>query len=145
MEYYLISLIISIIVFSLIQYYEYNRISNENQNENSNENYQTYSLFTTSNYLLFGIIYLLITIISYYLYSSNLKIMNLFTSKKNNINDNIINNNIHNNIHNNEITIKDDINPEVISKIQDNFDTGLDPFNSDYDSDTTISSISSKK
>ena len=139
MEYYLISLIISIIVFSLIQYYEYNRISNENQN--SNDNYQIYSLFTTSNYLLFGIIYLLITIISHYIYSSNLKIMNFFTSKKNNI----IDTNITNNIHNNEISIKDDINPEVISKIHDNFDTGFDPFNSDYDSESTISSISSKK
>ena len=76
-----------------------------------------------------------------YIYSSNLKIMNFFTSKKNNI----IDTNIANNIHNNEISIKDDINPEVISKIQDNFDTGFDPFNSDYDSESTISSISSKK
>ena len=38
--------------------------------------------------------------------------------------------------------IKDDINPQILSKINDNFDIGLDPFNSDIESD--ISSVSSK-
>ena len=126
MEYYIISLIISVIVFGIIQIIEYRKISYENQYDEYNEN--TYSLFTINNCLLFGIIYIVITIASYLLYSSNLNLNfgSYFKSKTvdtNNINQNI----------------KEEINPEVISKIQDNFEIGLDPFNSDNSSNDSVS------
>jgi hypothetical protein len=38
--------------------------------------------------------------------------------------------------------VKDDIDPKVLSKINDNFDTGFAPFNSDDDG-SSLSSISS--
>ena len=139
MQYYLISLIISVIIFGIIQFYEYRK----KQNEENEYYYEPYQLFTINNCLVFGIIYLVITIISYYIYSSNLNILP-FT---------IINNggakikNIEPNVNTNQDNnIKEDINPQILSKINDNFDIGLDPFNSDNDdiSDSDISSISSK-
>jgi hypothetical protein len=94
MEYYIISLIITVIVFGIIQIIEYRKISYENQYDEYNEN--TYSLFTINNCLLFGIIYIVITIASYLLYSSNLNLNfgSYFKSKTvdtNNINQNIKN------------------------------------------------------
>lgn len=119
MEYYIISLIITIIIFFIIQIIEYRKNSYENQFDDYNEN--SYSLFTINNCLLFGIIYIVITIASYLLYSSNINIGSYFKSKTVDSN------------------IKEDINPEVISKIQDNFEIGLDPFNSDNSSSDSVS------
>jgi len=132
MEYYIISLIFTIIFFGIIQYFEYNKINNEI--EYSNEYIEPYSLFKTNNYLLFAIIYLVLTIIAYYLYSSNFKLFSLFDYKKNEQINKI------NNI--SEPSIKEEINPQILSKINDNFDIGFDPFNSD---DTSNSSLSSKE
>jgi len=124
MQYYLISLIISLVIFVIIQIYEYRKKQLE-----ETDYYEPYLLFTINNCLLFGIIYLVITIIAYYLYSSNLNILSVFKNKIETTD-----------IAETSKNIKEDINPQVISKINDNFDIGLDPFNSDSD----ISSISSK-
>lgn len=124
MEYYIISLIISIIIFGIIQIIEYRKISYENQYDDD-EN--TYSLFTVNNCLLLGIIYIVITIGAYLLYSSNINIGSYFKSKVTDSNSNINQN------------VKEEINPEVISKIQDNFEIGLDPFNSDNSSNDSVS------
>jgi hypothetical protein len=119
MEYYIISLIITIIIFSIIQIIEYRKISIENE-----YTHEEYSLFSINNCLLFGIIYIVITIASYLLYSSNINLNSYFNFKINGgDNSNSLNGNI-----------KEEINPQIISKIQDNFDIGLDPFNSDNSS-----------
>jgi uncharacterized membrane protein len=130
MQYYLISLIISFVIFVIIQIYEYRKKQNE-----ENDYYEPYLLFTFNNCLVFGIIYLVTTIISYYLYSSNMDIYP-FKKTKIDLKTEIPETSTTNNI------IKDDINPQILSKINDNFDIGLDPFNSDIESD--ISSVSSK-
>lgn len=124
MEYYLISLVITVIIFGIIQFIEYRRI-----NEESQYTHETYSLFSLNNILLLVIIYIVITIASYLLYSSNLKSYFNFNFKNKGGSD------IEHNY-----TIKEELNPQVISKINDNFDIGLDPFNSD---NTDISSMTS--
>lgn len=131
MQYYLISFIISIILFIIIQYLEYNKTNNEYIN-NDDDYSEPYSLYTINNCLLFLIIYIVATIVAYYLYSANIDLS--FLSQK---------------------TVKeaikqdmmsggdnDNINPQVLSKITDQFDVSLEPFNSDSESD--MSSISSK-
>jgi hypothetical protein len=131
MQYYLISFIISIILFIIIQYLEYNKTNNEYIN-NDDDYREPYSLYTINNCLLFLIIYIVATIVAYYLYSANIDLS--FLSQK---------------------TVKeaikqdmmsggdnDNINPQVLSKITDQFDVSLEPFNSDSESD--MSSISSK-
>ena len=57
MEYYIISLIITIIIFIIIQIIEYRKISFEYEYTQ-----EEYSLFSINNCLLFGIIYVVITI-----------------------------------------------------------------------------------
>lgn len=123
MEYYIISLIITVIIFGIIQIVEYRRISEE-----SNYSQETYSLISINNILLLVIIYIVITIASYLLYSSNLSsYFNFnFKNKSGSVDTNY--------------TIKEELNPQVISKINDNFDIGLDPFNSDTSSVSSMSS-----
>jgi len=133
MEYYLISLIITIIIFGIIQIIEYRKISEEN--EYSKYPHESYSFFSINNILIFIIIYIVITIASYLLYSSNLDISSYFNFKTKG------GNNLDNNY-----SIKEEINPQVISKINDNFDIGLDPFNSEnssISSDNSSDEISS--
>ena len=120
MEYYIISLIITIIIFIIIQIIEYRKISFEYEYTQ-----EEYSLFSINNCLLFGIIYVVITIASYLLYSSNINLSSYFNFK---INGGGNSNNTLN------VNIKEEINPLLISKIKDNFDIGLDPFNSDNSS-----------
>jgi hypothetical protein len=122
MEYYLISLFVSIIIFLIIQYLDYNK-SSSNPNEE-----EPYSLFKLSNALLFVIIYVVFTITFFYLNISNVKLLSFFGEEKGGNK-------------NNEF-VKDDIDPKVLSKINDNFDTGFAPFNSDDDG-SSLSSISS--
>lgn len=126
MEYYLISLFISIIIFIIIQYLEYNK--------NNNDPYQQdepYSLFKLSNLLLLLIIYIVITIAFFYLKPS-LSLFNFIKGGNNNNNNNQIS----------SIEIKEDIDPKILSRINDNFDTGFAPFNSDDDT-SSLSSLSS--
>ena len=126
MEYYIISLIITIIIFIIIQIIEYRKISFEYEYIQ-----EEYSLFSINNCLLFGIIYVVITIASYLLYSSNINLSSYFNFK---INGGGNSNNTLN------VNIKEEINPLLISKIKDNFDIGLDPFNSDNSDNSSVSS-----
>ena len=124
MEYYILSLIITLIIFTIIQILDYRKKSEEYEYTN-----EEYSLFSINNCLLLGIIYIVITIALYLLYSSNINLGSYFNFKMNGgDNNNLIGN------------IKEEINPSIISKIQDNFDIGLDPFNSDSSDNSSISS-----
>lgn len=122
MEYYLTSLFISIIVFLIFQYFDYNKYY-----ENPDEE-EPYNFFKLSNALLFVIIYVVFTISLFYLKAANIKLFSFFEpTKGGNKNNDFVN---------------DDIDPKVLSKITDNFDTGFAPFNSDDDG-SSLSSISS--
>jgi hypothetical protein len=131
MKYYLFSFIISIILFILIQYMEYKKV-----NEDINE--EPYNLFKLANVLLFIIIYIVSTIAIFYLNASNMNVLSFLdfssiVSVKNKPSLNTNND------------IKEDIDPKVLSKINDNFDTGFAPFDDDINDDTSLSSISSIK
>lgn len=158
MEYYIISIFASIIIFIIIQYAEYNKYKN---NLEENQYQEPFNLFKISNILLFMIIYLVFTIGFFYLKPSIPSLLHLTsylnmnkqggnknkdisntTNASNNTNktDNTTNNNEDNN---NEK--EDEIDPLILGKITDNFDTGFAPFNSDDDNEnnSTLSSISS--
>ncbi len=134
MEYYIISLFISIITFIIIQYIEYNNYK-KNIEENINVYDEPYNLFKMSNILLFFIIYLVFTIGLFYLKPSLPSFLDF---------SGIINNDGSNKQKTDGGDIKEDIDPKVISKITDNFDTGFAPFNSDDDESSSLSSLSSK-
>ncbi len=124
MKYYFVSLFITIIIFIIIQYLEYNKKVEDYENQ------EPYNLLSLNNLLLFIIIYIVLTTGLFYLNGSNTNFFSfLEIPNKSNVNNN-----------NNEI--KTDIDPKVLSKINDNFDTGFAPFNSDDDT-SSLSSISS--
>jgi hypothetical protein len=136
MEYYLISLIITIVIFGVIQVYEYNKIKRYIEENGENYYIESYSLFNMNNLLLIVILYIVSTISCYYLNVSKWKIFN--NIKKN-------------------VEIKktggeevkadiEDFDPKILSKINDNFNVGFEPFGSDMDDDnSSISSLSSHK
>ena len=136
MEYYLISLIITIVIFGVIQVYEYNKIKRYIEENGENYYIEPYSLFNMNNLLLIVILYIVSTISCYYLNVSKWKIFN--NIKKN-------------------VEIKktggeevkadiEDFDPKILSKINDNFNVGFEPFGSDMDDDnSSISSLSSHK
>lgn len=125
MKYYFVSLFITIIIFIIIQYLEYNKKVEDYENQ------EPYNLLSLNNLLLFIIIYIVLTTGLFYLNGSNTNFFSfLEIPNKSNVNNN----------NNNEI--KTDIDPKVLSKINDNFDTGFAPFNSD-DNTSSLSSISS--
>lgn len=125
MKYYFVSLFITIIIFIIIQYLEYNKKVEDYENQ------EPYNLLSLNNLLLFIIIYIVLTTGLFYLNGSNTNFFSfLEIPNKSNVNNN----------NNNEI--KTDIDPKVLSKINDNFDTGFAPFNSDDDT-SSLSSISS--
>ena len=127
MKYYFVSLFITIIIFIIIQYLEYNKKVEDYENQ------EPYNLLSLNNLLLFIIIYIVLTTGLFYLNGSNTNFFSfLEIPNKSNVNNNNNNNN----------EIKTDIDPKVISKINDNFDTGFAPFNSDDDS-SSLSSMSS--
>jgi hypothetical protein len=124
MKYYFVSLFITIIIFIIIQYLEYNKKVEDYENQ------EPYNLLSLNNLLLFIIIYIVLTTGLFYLNGSNTNFFSfLEIPNKSNVNNN-----------NNEI--KTDIDPKVLSKINDNFDTGFAPFNSDDDT-SSLSSMSS--
>lgn len=128
MEYYMISFVGTIVLFTLIQLFEYNKKRTE---ENENDYYEPYVLLSTKNYLLFAIIYLLLTIAAYFAYSSNFDLSSIYSFKKHGGSSEINSAT--------QPTIKEEINPQVLSKINDNFDIGFDPFNSDASSISSLS------
>lgn len=127
MKYYFFSFIIAIVIFIIIQYLEYNKQKTEEELQQ-----EPYNLFTIANLLLFFIIYLVITIGLFYLNASNINLFS-FIELPNNKNST-----------NNQIEIKEEIDPKILSKINDNFDTGFGPFTSDDDT-SSLSSMSSTK
>ena len=129
MEYYLISLIITIVIFCIIQVYEYNKIKRYIEENGENYYIEPYSLFNMNNLLLIVILYIVLTISCYYLNVSKWKIFN--NIKKTGGGD--------------DIKIED-FDPKILSKINDNFSVGFEPFGSDIDDDSSsISSLSSNK
>lgn len=136
MEYYLISLIITIVIFGVIQVYEYNKIKRYIEENGENYYIEPYSLYNMNNLVLIVILYIVSTISCYYLNISKWKIF-----------DNI----------KKVIEIKktggdyikteiEDFDPKILSKINDNFNVGFEPFGSDIDDDSSsISSLSSHK
>ena len=125
MEYYIISLIISIVVFIFVYLCDYKKPINNNNNNNFNNDdndNDNKSLFTKNNLLLFGIIYIVITIICFYVFTSSISlysliplfILNLFKAPEQLpplIKDN---------------GKGDDIDPKILNKINDNFDIKSD-------------------
>jgi hypothetical protein len=135
MEYYLISLIITIIIFSVIQIYEYNKINKYIEENGDNYYIEPYSLYNMNNLLLLVILYIVSTISCYYLNVSKWK---LFDNIKKVVEIKKTGGEIINNI--------DDFDPKILSKINDNFNVGFEPFGSDLDDDnSSISSLSSHK
>ena len=122
MEYYIISLIISIVVFIFVYLYDYKKPLNNDENNIINNDK---SLFTKNNLLLFGIIYIVITIISFYAFTSSISLsslcplflLNLFKVPEQSaplIKDN---------------GRGDEIDPKILNKINDNIDIGFNPPN----------------
>jgi hypothetical protein len=133
MEYYLIALIITIVVFCVIQIYEYNKIKRYIEENGENYYIEPYSLFNMNNLLLIVILYIVITITCYYLNVSKWKIFNnikkVVEIKKTG---------------GEEITMDvEDFDPKILSKINDNFNVGFEPFGSEIDDTSSISSLSS--
>lgn len=130
MQYYLISFIVAIFIFAIIQYLEYNKYNNDEENVYN----EPYTIYTINNCLLFVIIYVVITIIAYYVYSANIDFSFLSQKSAKQV----------------ETTQtmtggeNDTIDPKVLSKITDNFNVGFEPYVSGSDMDSDISSISSK-
>jgi len=126
MEYYIVSFFISIVIFIFVYLYDYKSSdNNENQYDNQyeNQNESSKSLFSTNNILLFIIIYIVSTIISFYTTTSALSLsgfipiflLNLFKPPIQApplIKDN---------------GEGDEIDPKILSKITDNLDIGFKP------------------
>jgi len=130
MQYYLISFIIAIIIFAIIQYLEYNKYNNDEYNIYN----EPYTIYTINNCLLFIIIYVVITIIAYYLYSANIDFS--FLSQKST-----------KPVETTATTTtggNDKIDPKILSKITDNFNVGFEPYASGNEIESDLSSISSK-
>jgi len=143
MEYYIISFFISIVIFVFVYLYDYKSDNNEYGNSNIDKTYNNIdnidnnkSLFTTNNILLFIIIYIVSTIISFYTFTSSISLsglyslcpimlLNLFkppTQAPPLIKDN---------------GDGDEIDPKILSKINDVLDIGFTPpiFENDNDND----------
>ena len=130
MEYYLISFIISFIIFGLIQIYEYKKINEKNDSD------EKYSLITMNNALLILILYIVTTISCYYLNVSNWKFLNnikkVIDVKKTSGGTTT------------DITEIEDFDPKILSKINDNFNVGFEPFDDEASSISSLSSTSVK-
>jgi hypothetical protein len=120
MEYYIISIIISVVIFGII--YSLDRGTNDNYYDEETGTYKK-PLFSTNNILLFVIIYIVMTIISYYVFTSSITLTSLKTVVPEfllnllkppqevppMINDN------------------DEIDPKILRKINDAIDIGFMP------------------
>jgi hypothetical protein len=134
MDFYIISFFVSIIIFIFFYLCDYKKpmISNNN---NYDDDYDTINnlntskpLFSSNNILLFGIIYIVATIISFYISSASISfgsftalcpvfLLNLLKPPEPTpplIKDN---------------GDGDDIDPKILSKITDNIDIGFNPPN----------------
>jgi len=122
MEYYLISFIISFIIFGLIQIYEYKKINEKD------DNYEKYSLINMNNALLILVLYIVITITCYYLNISNWNFFKKVVEVKKTSGGTTA-----------DTMDIEEFDPKILSKINDNFNVGFEPF----DDTSSISSLSS--
>jgi quinol-cytochrome oxidoreductase complex cytochrome b subunit len=112
MEYYIISFFVSLVIFIFV--YE----KNDNNDEQDPDNKK--SIFSLNNFMLFIIIYIVITIFSFYTKTINLAvflpafIIDILKTPDV-VDKEIIENN------------KDELDPKTISKITDNIDIGFMP------------------
>jgi hypothetical protein len=74
MEYYIISFIISLIIFIILQLIEYRKINLEIKNNVNDYYIEPYNLFHINNVLLFIVIYIVITVACFYLNISNISL-----------------------------------------------------------------------
>jgi hypothetical protein len=140
MEYYILSLIISFIIFAILQFIEYRKINHEINNNENDYYIEPYNLFHINNLLLFIVIYIVLTVACFYLNTSNLSLSKyLPLSFQSNTNKTEGGSNNINNLH-----IKEEIDPRVLSKINDNFNVGFEPFTSDASSISTESMTSNE-
>jgi Na+/H+ antiporter NhaD/arsenite permease-like protein len=119
MEYYIISFIISLVVFIFVYLCDYKKPINEDENNIIGN--EDRSLFTKNNFLLFGIIYIVITIISFYTFTSSISLSALCpafisTLLKAPEPSPVINKDN-----------GDEIDPKILSKITENIDIGFNP------------------
>jgi len=127
MEYYLLSFVISIIIFILIQIYEYNRINNEIQNNQNNYYIEPYEFLSINNAILFIILYIVLTIASYYLNYKSIDLSFISNFIKGGGSSSTSTNNQTN-----------EVNPQVISKITESHKVGFEPYDSnEVDSDNS--------
>lgn len=104
MNIYVWSIIITLILYIVLQYIEKQKYESNNQK---------YNLFTIQNLLILVILYIIITIIIYYItISSSNTIISIPT----------INNDV----------LKDNIDPNILKKINDNISIGFEP-NDEFD------------
>ena len=135
MEYYYISLIISIIIFGIIYLLDKKTPENDdnydNDYDNSNNNK---TLFNTNNFLLFGIIYIVTTVVSFYTITSSFNINSLIPLFLLNVvkmpepinkEEKLFNNNMEG----------DEVDPKILNKINDNINIGFNPPNMDENND----------
>lgn len=131
MEYYIISLIVSIIIFLFI----YNK-NKGNEYENSIMNNPPESkILSMKNILLFFIIYIVSTILSFYIFTSSLSISSLCPVFLLNLLTIPPTANIDNNIQNYKELYNDEIDPKILSKINDSIDIGFEPNYEEYKND----------
>jgi len=143
MEYYIISFFISIVIFIFVYLYDYKSVNNDNcnynngnynnnGNDNYNDNYDVNGnedrkpLFTTNNILLFVIIYIVSTIISFYTFTSSISLSGLYNLCP------IFLINLFKPPQQAPPLIKDngdgdEIDPKILSKITDTIDIGFTP------------------
>lgn len=108
--YYIWSLFISIVLLVIIVYIE--------KQKNDNKNIK-YDIFSLSNLLIFGIIYLISTILCYFVISDDNLLINIENEKV------IIDNKYE------KIDTKKNIDPLILKRISDNFDTGFEPYDNE--------------
>jgi magnesium-transporting ATPase (P-type) len=136
MEYYIISFFISIVIFVFVYLYDYKSV-NDNVNDNYNNGYDNNNydvngnedrkpLFTTNNILLFVIIYIVSTIISFYTFTSSISLSGLYNLCP------IFLINLFKPPQQAPPLIKDngdgdEIDPKILSKITDTIDIGFTP------------------
>ena len=126
MEYYIISFFVSIVIFVFVYLYDYKPDNNSNFNDNNDNDDNKKPLFTTNNILLFIIIYIVSTIISFYTFTSSISLTGLY-----NLCPMILINLFKPPLQAPPL-IKDngdgdEIDPKILSKINDTLDIGFTP------------------
>ncbi len=104
--YYIWAAIFCIIIFSIIQYIEYQKYKNDGK---------IYDLFALNNFIILFIIYILCNIICYFIFSDDNYLLSIIETKENVNKLDIIDSN-------------NNIDPLILKKIPDNFNTGFEPF-----------------